>query len=522
MGTGTAPRGWAHRLARFLPVLTVLLGALFLSLHFDLKPVVGDEGVTAVDAWRMTRGELPQRDYFEIIPPLSAWSLVAVFKVLGVSVVASRLLAVVYGLALLGLAWTASRALIRAPLYQASALAVLVPFGVGVWPIPSHHWLADLLLFAALLALLQAAREKTFLWAAAAGAALSATCFTLQDQGGLAALAVFGLVLPAADRTRRRPLALGLAAGGLLAAALLLAPLLSAGLPTLWSDWVMAPLTQYRRIPDNVVGLRAGWSQLLGQWAPEALRRAPLYTGTVALGSMVLYALPLLFPPVVFILWRSPGFGRYRVALLAALGLAFLGTAFHRWSLMNLIWAAPLPMLGAGILLDRLDEPDGTPRARFLSWLTRSCAAFLLLVFLGFGFLRCLFVLRTPGLPISGAAGSYRTFNPNEARQLQEFLDAIEARVPRDGPAFVRGYLPLVSFLALRPNPTPFTFYLPSGYHAPEQAARWTRALDEKRVPWGFSAAGGLDMADPADAYLAGHYSRVWQNQTYALWERKP
>lgn len=503
---------------KVLLAATLALGVLSLLLHWDLKPQIGDEGVTAVDAWRLVGGQLPQRDYFEIIPPLSALLLSWAFEAFGLSVAVLRSLGVVYGLLLLGLTWLVARRLSPHLWAQCLPLAVLVPFGVNAWPFPSHHWLADLFCLAALLALSAAASgPRTFLAAAVGGGMVAAACFTLQDQGGLAVVASL-LPLFWIEPVRRLRYLGGVCVGGLAVALLIGALWLPADLGQLWQDWVLFPMGHYRRIPGNAVGIREGVAQMLREWDPAALGVAPLHAGSLALGSTLLLLLPLACIPSAWTLWKDRALPRAQSALLLGFAVAFLGTALHRWSLMNLIWAAPLPAVLVAAALARGGDGD---RPWYRQW-GRLVLLGLLAVFLTAGALRTAFVLRTPGHEVTGRAGTYRFFNPHQAKALQEFLDAIESRVPAGEGAFVRGYLPLVSFLALRPNPTPFTFYQQYGYHTPAQADRWTASLDAGPVRWGFASDSPLNPTDPSDSYLGAHYRVVWRNGTYCLWERTP
>jgi len=513
---------WTFRGLRWsgtLPVAVAGLGVLFLLAHLSLKPVVGDEGVTAVDAWRLLSGQVPHRDYFEVIPPLSAGVLSWTFRLFGVGVSSVRGLGFAYGVVLLLLTWALARRFCLTPLYQALPLAVLVPFGAGAWPFPSHHWLADLFCLGALLALAGASEGSwTFSRAAVGGGAIAAACFTLQDQGGLALLAAL-LPLPWIGRDFRKRYLSGLVLGGLAVAAAVSFLWLPPDPGLLGYDWFAFPALHYRQIPENAVGLMDSFSQLLGQWDPVALRIAPLHAGAVASASMLLFALPFCSLAGVWPLWRDRSLPRPVVVLLVAFTAASLGTALHRWSLMNLIWAIPIPAVAVAAALSR--APESWPSLARKGAVILTCT--LLGVFLSAGILRGAFVLRNPGHKVTGLAGAYRTFNSHEAESLQGFLDAIETRVPRGEGAFVRGFIPLVSFLSLRPNPTPFTCYIPSlGYQTPAQAERLCRSIEERHVRWGISSDTPFDPTDPADVYLSARYRVVWRNGTYALLERRP
>jgi len=62
------------------------LSTLSLSTSFNWDPILGDEGILAMDGFRICKGEVPNRDFFQFIPPLSGYLQAMSFKISGFSV----------------------------------------------------------------------------------------------------------------------------------------------------------------------------------------------------------------------------------------------------------------------------------------------------------------------------------------------------------------------------------------------------------------------------------------------------
>lgn len=521
-------------LLAFLPLSIFLLGVLFITFHFDLMPVVGDEGVLAMDAWRITQGQVPQRDFFELIPPVAAYIQAGVFYILGPSVLSMRLLGALYGVALLALAWFAGRLYLKKPLFISLPLALLIPFGVGVWPFASHHWLADIFLLAALPVLdrafnahlslnreiltTEAQRLRGQFFAVLGGAFLALAALTLQDQGGYALIGVLVGTLTIEKATRPKVLA-GLIAGAGLLGLLIVVPLAINARPIeLFRDWVLFPLTRYHGAGGNRVTFAQGFAQILSQWDPEAFRVAPVYATTIALASMFVYLLPFLCLGALFLAWRRKWLPPCSLALLAAMCLAFLLCAWHRWSLMNLIWAAPLPAIAFAIALERA---AASPK-KWLALLSKGFITALLLCLVTFGVLRIKAAGEKRRLhDIVTPAGSYRTFSPVEASELQGLVDSITENVPANAPLFCYGFNPLVNFLTLHPNPTKYNFVLPGAYTTQDQIDEWKTELLSPKAQWGFGPNLPSEPPEPLETFLSAHYDPIWNNSAYTLWRRR-
>ena len=507
------------RLLGLLPLLALLMAVLTLSTHIRLRVMLGDEGVTCVDAWRLTMGQMPGKDFFEIIPPFSFYVLSLLFRVTGPALIASRALAFVYGCLLPLLLLLLSRRLFASPVARALPVAFMIPFGVCAWPIPSHHWLVDILQLGALLAWLWAFEGSPFRWSLCAGVLSGLAVVTVQDQGLYWMAAATLLVLPAAPRIMRKALALGWFGGIALVLAVAAAALLpSAGPQVFVHDWFLQPLTHYQPSQGRFLETGAGWTEVLQNLRGGAFVQSPVLATLAFLSYAVVFALPLLAALSALSLWRSRLFEKRRLLVLVAAALAFAGGALHRWTIMNLVWAAAAPSL----LLAA--QADGWWRSAS-GWKRRTahcfCSGILCLFFL-FGVLRSYQVMRGPVYQVSTSAGNIATLYVPEAEAVQEYLSAIVRLVPDEAPAFAYGYVPLVGFLTGHPNPTRYTVMLTAtGYNSREQGLEWIAEVESGNIQWGFGPRWAVAPEDPVANYLAGSFEPAWQNRSFVLWRRR-
>lgn len=507
------------RLLGLLPLLALLMAILTLSTHIRLRVMLGDEGVTCVNAWRLAMGQMPGKDFFEIIPPFSFYVLSLLFRVAGPTLIASRALAFVYGCLLPLLLLLLSRRLFTAPVARALPVAFMIPFGVCAWPIPSHHWLVDILQLGAILAWLLALERAPLPWSFCAGALSGLAVMTLQDQGLYWIAAATFLVLPTAPRATRKALALGWCGGGALALTVAAATLLpGAGLQLLVRDWFLLPLTHYQPSQGRFQETGAGWSEVLRSLHGGAFSQSPVLATLALLSYVLVFALPLLAALSVLSLWRSRLFDKRRLAVLLAAALAFVGGALHRWTIMNLVWAAAAPSLLLAAQADNWLEST----SKWRRWTAYSfCAAVLGLFFL-FGALRSYQVMRGPVYEVSAPAGNIATLYLPEAEAVREYLDAIVRLVPNGTPAFAYGYVPLVGFLTGHPNPTKYTVLLTaSGYNSREQGQEWIAEVESGNIQWGFSPRWAVTPEDPVARYLVESFEPAWQNGFFILWRRR-
>jgi hypothetical protein len=503
-----------------LPLVVCLLAVAFLSVRVNKGIYLGDEGVACMAGWRVAQGETPVADFFQLETPLPAYTLGLALKALGATVGTDRLVGFLYGLLLIALAHALAKVFLQSPLARAAALAFLIPFGVGAWPFASHHWAADLWLMLALWLLAREAPRWKLPGPVFGGAAVAAGALCLQDQGGYALLAV-AVFVPLALPPGRRLAFLGAWLGGAAAvsAAAMLLLLREVSLRQLVQEWVLFPLNRYGGLQGSMLTQGGGWKEVFGGLTWSQFLTAPLYVSGALLSYGLLFALPgaaLVGGGLCVGRGWLPG---PRRAALCAVALAFAGGAAHRWSIMNLVWAAPVLAILAAVPTDQwLNSPRSILRLG-----SRWTAGATLFVLCAFGVAGIVRQSSVQAFAIRAPRGTLHTFDARQAAALQPFLNVIRERVPEGAPAFMWGYIPLVNFLTGHPNPTRYNILLTSPpYNTPAQVREWMGALDGKKVPWGFSHAFPVGAQDPVAPYLAFHYDAVWTNGAYTLWRRKP
>jgi len=491
-------------------ILVAGTALLLLAVQFDLAPVLGDEGVLAMDALRISRGEVPQRDFFQFIPPMAALVQALFFKLFSPSVFSLRLVGLIYGVVIFALSCILFRKFMKTELFLALSLSLVVPFGVGGWLFGSHHWLCAILQLGAAILVLEGLEKGSRAIMAAAGVLSGLAAFTLQDQGAYFVLGLFvaSLFLPVEER-KLTLIAAGSAVLAFAAAALPFAILASPG--KLFSDWVAFPLLNYKEAGGNQFTAANIMEKFSAQWNLGIIRRAPVYSLGSAVSSSLLYFAPVLSIVSLILLWLKKEMPRTRLMVLTVMTAAFLLGACHRLALTNLSWAFPV-LLPFYISLEEFSEV-GQKWRRALSLVA---ASLLLASALGFSIARINLCLKSERLHrVSSLAGSYRTFNPYEAESFQKICDEINLRVPLGAPVFCVGYSPLVNFMTLRDNPTAYNFMIPGGYYSKEQVGEWLASIEKTGAEWGLVEKS--QVATESAGKLLPWFDIVYENDRFIL-----
>jgi hypothetical protein len=499
--------------------LPVILAALSVAmvLASPLRGLeLGDEGVVALGGWRILAGQVPYRDFFEVVLPLPLLTLAGAYRLLGVTVAAGRAVAVLYSAALAALLLAYSRRLLARPLFQAAAVAPLVSCGVAAWLLPSHHWLADLFAVGALLAFDLAADRGRAAWAAGGGALAALCAMTLQDQGGLLLVGLALWCLLAAPKESRARMAAAAAAGaGAVFAALAwwLLPRVSAA--TLLYDWALFPLSRYHRFANNAAGFVRTARETAALWRTGIFWREPVAFGLWN-AKVLLVAAEMVAAWIVCAvgLMRRREAG-WRFSLLAAGACAFLLPTFRCLALVNLEWALPMAGLAAAWGLERwAGRGDRQRRAAGLT------AAVVVFVFAGAGLARLPGLLNAQGPMVMTPAGAVGPLPHSQARELQGIVDAVAARLHPGEPLFATGFMGMLNLLTGHPSPAPFDVFLPPGYTSPSQVSEAISALDRSRDNWIVQPAG-FGGGERWRSYLTRRFEPVYQNARFELWKRK-
>jgi hypothetical protein len=504
---------------QYLRLAIYAWGLIYCLRLFDLQFILGDEGVALVNGWRIALGQVPVRDFFEIIPPFSFMPTAAAFALFGPTLVAARVLTLIYGL-LLMLSMDALVGTVAKDLrFRTVAVLLAVPLGVFYYPMPSHHWVVNLLQVWALLALFEGVRRSNhWAWGLLAGALSALAVFTLQDQGSYFVLALCLFFFPwINNRASMRRVFFAWMAGGvgiLSAFAIYLLPRVS--LERIWYQWYTFPRQNYGKIAENTGTFFRGWGwrELISSWNGNVFAIHPFQT----CGLFILLGFVSLLPFLGLlsaltalkdreIRWKAGG-------LMAGL-LAAYGTCLHRWALLNLVWAAPFALVLALFALLRATGAKNPVLCQRSAW-----AMLALLSAAALAFSATHFVLASSyqTFPVVTPAGTWRTQNPNHAHSVQGAVDAVLAIVPGDGKLLCIGFTPLFNFMTQRPCPTQWNYYL-FGYNTEAQARATITAVQGPpsayvcMVKRYLAEAGG----DAFGRYLLANYSIVWQNEEFLL-----
>ena len=499
-------------------VLLAVGNLLGLSTLFLPEISLLDEGQTSMAAWRISEGQVPYRDFFNLMTPLSFYVLAGAYKVLSASFMTGRLVGVLFGLLLLLLTYLISARVFKERAFILYPMSALIMAGVGVWCFPSHHWLVNILQLASMLALLKSCHHNSPRWAGAAGGLAGVAVWALQDQGAFFFLATVAVTLPVLAYEKRVKLAgWWLAAFGV--SALLLLGMLLTVCPFrwLWDDLVKFPLTSYRGEGVNDITLTRLVAEILKPFAPANLARAPILNFSTGPSWLFLLANHLL--AAALLSWRffKDRAARVEVSILASGVLAFAATFLRRPGLINLYWAAVPAAIATGYSLAWL--ATGSRYRQMKRW----CYALLVLAVISFslhGAVR--FHDQLAGDKeerVSTPAGPVKMLK-SDSRSFSEFMTAVSNLVPDGEPMVPFGGLPMVCFLTRHPNPIGYDLISRSTYTTQEQAEEIIRAAEAKGVRWGVYFDVPLGDS-PIENYLRENFEPAWRNGEFMVVRRR-
>lgn len=455
---------------RSFPMTVYFLLGSFVFLYFSLfylpaTPIHfggGDAPNYMFNAWRMLRGKMIYRDFFEFTPPGTEVFYFLVFKIFGVHSWIPNVVLTGLGLSIAWLIIVISKAVIPGKAaYLPAALFLVIAFRSHLDA--THHWFSTLAATGAIALLVESISARRL---AGAGALCGlALCFT-QSTGlpATLALAIFLLWLAVTHRLswrnfRRAQLLLW--SSFAIAVVLFNAYFVyEGGLKTFLYDTI-------------VFGIRYWPSQV---WNTPAIYMTdmPSYLPWYRLPAAVIWLFIYLLIPLIYILffvryWQQktarPSEPWDRLALIAIAGLMlFLGVAAAP-SWWRLCFASP-----AGFIL--FIWFFSTP-GRFLH--LRTTAAWAIIVLLAFGEAgeRGLSWHKKIKLPI----GNVAVLNRLQDKEITFLLDHTK---PGD---YFFGDEELNYLLALR-DPSPISFVTPSDYTRPAQVQETIRGLERYPVKY--------------------------------------
>jgi hypothetical protein len=494
-------------------VIALLIGV---ATFFYLLPFCrfilmnADEGVVLQGAQRILEGQIPYRDFFSFLPPLSFYWTAALFKLFGDSILVPRTALLLYGAVFTSLTYLLAR---RTAGVWPSLLAASV---CGVITLPTsfyvqHNWESTLLATFAVYIAVALYDSPSAYKAFAFGALASSTVITNQAKGAglvFGSVTAFALLRIVYYRSFRKILLPG-TAGFIL-------PLVVTGfyfslhgaLGALVTD-VMWPLRHYsiaNSIPYGYVTL-----------SPEqfdAMTHAPLLMKVffaTALSPLLLVSAIPIFGIMVFLFHvlrpqysaKSPIY-IFLGAILLGLWLSFLP---GRRDPGHIIYMLPLFALVIAWIADARDIPLNFVRVgRPLIFVG------IVLVFSLFGFSELL--MATSGTDrLDTRRGLLRT------KGTDTVIPYLQGLLKPGGKIFVYPYQPLYYFLTATRNPTAYDYFQP-GMHSDAQLERAIQQLEREKtqavlfssfneiihIPWPNTPLAVVGRLDPMTTYILHHY----------------
>lgn len=455
----------------------VALGALLVAgaivvvavPRFLHGPIWGDEGFLALGAERVLQGQIPNRDFVSLQPPLSFYVVAAAFATFGTNLVVLRSLGLALALAV-GLASYFLALRFARPVPAALATAPLAVCGLALQKfVPFAVWFGVLFSLLAGALLLGAARRGRPAWAAAAGVCTALALLSRHDQGFylcLASAVFLGLrglarraepALPGPTQATdpvARPIGVAWLAGLGLASLPPLALWLATGsFAPAFEQLVAFPLTRYAETSA------LEWPRLEAGdgWLPTLFYYAPLaaIAGLAVDCARRLRARGAADPPLA-----ERGF----LLVLTALFYAQVAT---RSDLFHLVIALPPCFVALACGFESLREGlrQRVSEAAAIGVLLALSAAIA-----GVAAPHFLAPLAADARPVDVPRGGV-WLSEFEAQRFERLVRFAARRVPEDVSVLALPYQPIVNFLLDRRSPTRWLYLWP-GDQTPADHAR--------------------------------------------------
>ena len=500
--------------------LLLYLAVTALMLHlFDYCAFIKDEGIATVNAWRISDGQVPYRDFFEIVPPFSFLPTAALFKLFGPSVFVERALTFLLGLSIVVGADLLLKKYGAGLGAQVVVVAFLGTLGVYYYPMFNHHWVADASQIYSILFLAAGlGGGRTILKGIAAGSLATAGLFSLQDQGSyfLAGLLLLFFPFVREGAVRARLLGGFLAGCGIVSAAFAAYLLPRVNMSDLLYHWCVWPTQNYSGITGNSYGFFGVWQVYFAEWGRAAFMSKPVFAASFFFANAFLSLLPFLALACVCLAYTKNFENRAKIGLLAAGAAASLGCLGHRWAFLNMAWAAPLPMvLVAWCFWKLYSVSAGRPRKALAA-----TAAFFFGLLLVYGASLCAETSSSKTIRVSTPAGSLRLPAGKRFEQVRETIKAVSVHVPKDGRVICNGFIPFISFLAQRRCATRFNALHYPGYPADYQLWEVYSYMDGAGETYIISTLP-IDIANMTGKYIYRNCELLWHNGSFAIFRKR-
>ena len=493
--------------------------------HASMEP---DEGIVLEGAQRVSRGEVPYRDFFSFYTPGSYYLQALCFKLFGDSLPAARVVLAACGAAFSAVTYAlARRACTRRVAVTVALLVTLttVPFRFLVL----HNWYSTLWACLALYCSVRFLEFPSRSWAFMVGTLASVTVLFEQSKGAGLSLGL-AIAFAAIHWTGPRPW-FKARQWGTLALGFVWPIVLTLGyfasqhvLTAMLADWFW-PLKHYSQSNRVPYGYQ-NWS--------DATRQELFATGSLAVRAIKMLAIsPCLWLPVlpliglgvlVYCFWRGrrtiPVARRnyYLVISGVSTGL-LLSVVIVRADIIHFMYLQPIFAIVLAWAMDRATIHSGIfPRIRPLLNAYTVIALFLLGM-----------------VPLAGVAAfndslvTRRGVLTTSAKDT--VIDYVQRHVQPGDKVLVYPYLPLYNYLTDTSSPGRYDYFQP-GMNTPEQAAEMISELQTSRdstvlfemsfpekIPRSWPGTSMTAIAsDPVADYIVHHYKTCAILQSPSQW----
>lgn len=536
-------------------IIIAIWAFLFYFKFFDQKILLGDEGVALNHPLRMIDGETPYKDFFMFIPPFSFILNALFLRIIGVSVLTSRLTAFILAVLLIWILDLILRKIEADFSLRLLSISILIPFGVSYWPMPSHHWWADLFCLLSIYFLLSSINNKndgrffkgerpeghfrktflpcpllkggvkkflpfqgrtkerfpqSFLSGIFAGSAL----WTLQDQGGYLLILItffflYKIIRQKEERRVWRANFLTFISGVVIFSIPFLLWLLpTAGFKRLYQDLVLFPLFSYHNLEGNRSTLLTGWSDIFGFFKNVNIFDAPFYGISFLIIAILFFVFPIISLISLIKGNMTKNGNKAELYLVFSLFVTFILTALHRWSFTNVVWALP------GLIPSLKFFFEGKAKK-----ISRIFAIFLTATFLIFSI--CFYNLSSNNrlVSICGKSGCIRSFKSQDAFATKEVVDYLIEKSKDGETLFTSGFRGMINFLTLLKNPTPFNDFV--DYNTDEHFEMVKQSFLKNRVDWVVIPKPVTKASSKIEGLIKDSHNLVLENRFYKIYKIK-
>lgn len=470
--TASAPHPLRSKTFAIDLLCIIFLSAACLSIglpRYRAGMVLKDEGILAYGAERVMQGQIPNRDFVSVQPPLSFYTAAAMFRLFGTSLGSLRILGISIYLLIVLFVYGIARNVTCPPLSLAAAvpaLALGIPY---FYFIPFAVWQGITASLAAAFLFLRASLGRHHALALPAGIMTAVSILLRHDQALYLAISILVFLLglkytkgaPTCARNLRRLLALW----GIGIATVILPFGLywwaQGAWPKMIAQLITFPLTTYAKTSSL------------------PFPRFSLETTFSENAIIVLYYLPPTVEALVGIWLLVRVLHRQFHLREAVIAFLFLWSALFYCQVLNrsdlyhlLITLAPFFLLAAccwGVFREKLDKITGNLWQNGY-WLKTSAASantiagVVLILFLWTISRVCLPDVRKESeAPTLERAG----IRVEGAQRLSDFIRTVQSYAPPDRSILCLPYDPILYFLCERRNPTHWNYLWP-GDQTPE------------------------------------------------------